>query len=688
MKQAVTAPDAEDTSTWRKELRAFAEILALWGFAIAQPLLDLFGRNPTQFVFHNADTADIVVFAFVVAFVPPAILWAIEAVAGRIVPRFRAVLHLTILALLVAAFVMQAARGLITRAPLVVVAVAAAAGAVWLYQRFTATRLWLSYAALAPIAFVVLFLFTSDTSRLLFTSDARAVEAGVGKPAPVIMIVFDEFPLYSIITRDASLDRDLYPNIAALADQSSWFRNATGVSNATWFAVPPVSTGRYPKDGDAPVAADHPESIFTLLGNAYNMNVTESITRLCPPNICKATLPGSGNPETQLLKDAMKVMRSRLSYSGTQGDPVAGLVERPAATEVPADDNAFGDFMLNQPQRVLSLLGGMKDGSATLHYLHLLMPHVPYRFLPSGQEYLWPDPDVGRVDDNWVEEEWPATLGRQRLQMQAAYVDRLIGSLVSVLRDRDLYDKSMIVVTADHGVAADAGGPIRGTEGQELDLRAQAELAWVPFFVKRPGQQRGEVSDANVQTIDVLPTIADVIDVDIPWPVDGRSVFGPPRTDNLKRFTQGSVDAFGMEAAEPTMIDGAAGWQVILDHAIDTVLPPAGTPDRLWRVGPAPELVGTAVDAQPAGTLEPVRATFDDGDTLESVDPAAPVPALIRGSLTGVAADEPIAIVVNGTIGATVPAYRDGSATKFAGMVDPARLRPGENDVVIYRIPR
>jgi hypothetical protein len=464
------------------------------------------------------------------------------------------------------------------------------------------------------------------------------------------------------------------------------------VSNSTWYAVPAISTGRYPRDGDAPVAADYPESLFTLLGDAFEMNVAESITRLCPKSICEMALPvGSGHPEKQLLQDALMVMRSRLSYSGAQGDPVAGLVERPAVSESPDDDipNPFGQFMHSQPGRFVTWLEGIKDATATLHYLHLLVPHIPYRFLPSGIEYRSPRPDIGRNDDRWVSERWPATLGRQRLQLQVAYVDALIGAFVSVLRERNLYDRSMIIITSDHGVGTAPGEPIRGlsaTGPQELNLRSQAELAWVPLIIKRPGQQRGEVSDANVQTIDVLPTIADVLDVDLPWRVDGRSVFGPPRPDNAKRFADAKARASGVESLAPISIDGTRGWQVILDNAVDKVLPPAGTPDRLWRVGPASDLIGASVDAQPAGTLERVGATIDDGDALESVDPAGPVPALIHGSLTGVAPEEPLAIAVNGVIGATVPAYTDDSRTKFAGMVDAARLRPGANEVVIYRI--
>ena len=65
-----------------------AELTALWGFAFVQPVLDVFGRSPEQFVFRRADATTVVVFALGLTVVPIAALWLIEqlgAVAHRVV---------------------------------------------------------------------------------------------------------------------------------------------------------------------------------------------------------------------------------------------------------------------------------------------------------------------------------------------------------------------------------------------------------------------------------------------------------------------------------------------------------------------------------------------------------------------------------------------------------------------------
>ena len=55
-------------------LRSAAELLALTGLAITQPLLDLFGNAPDVFLFRDSDSFAIIAFALVVALGPTLVL--------------------------------------------------------------------------------------------------------------------------------------------------------------------------------------------------------------------------------------------------------------------------------------------------------------------------------------------------------------------------------------------------------------------------------------------------------------------------------------------------------------------------------------------------------------------------------------------------------------------------------------
>ena len=72
------------------------------------------------------------------------------------------------------------------------------------------------------------------------------------------MILFDEFPLSSLLDAKGQIDKRVYPNFAELAGQSTWYRNATGVSGFTPWAMPAMLTGNYPAKVKAPPTPSTP----------------------------------------------------------------------------------------------------------------------------------------------------------------------------------------------------------------------------------------------------------------------------------------------------------------------------------------------------------------------------------------------------------------------------------------------
>src|SRR5699024_5039395 len=125
---------------------------------------------------------------------------------------------------------------------------------------------------------------------------------------------------------------------------------------------------------------------------------------------------------------------------------------------------------------------------------------------------------TGRDFDDWTEDPTPVRIGTQRYLLQLQWVDSLIGQLIDHLEDEGLWEDTNVVVTADHGFAYEPGGPFRGLDEEAAsDDTAVSEVMWVPLFVKTAGQTEGEISDDPVQNMDVTPTIAKMLDVDIPW---------------------------------------------------------------------------------------------------------------------------------------------------------------------------
>ncbi|TCB94320.1 sulfatase [Micromonospora zingiberis] len=645
---------------WRAEVGRLLEVAALLGLVITQPLLDVLGRSPDFFLFHRADRREILLLVALIAVLPTAAIGLLGLICGLLGPAVRAGTHALLVGLLVAALAVQVGRHLtpLRGVPLLLAAVVAGAAGALAHRRWRAPGRMLRVASLGPLIFVGLFLFASSTAPVVLPrGDGGAAGTATGSlHPPVVMLVLDELPLVSLLGPDGGIDAQRFPNFAELAAGSTWYRNATGVSGWTPYALPAMLTGRYPAQPYAPHYSHYPDNLFTAFGGLYDIRAEESITRLCPPSRCEQpVMPEQGlgvlvRETGRLLRQVTAPQDSRIDPENSYRERTAEEAGIDAAEPVPDDPKFRWDSLnVNQPARFTSFLNGLTPSPRpTLHFLHLLMPHSPWAYLPSGARYEAPE-EFPNEGDGWVD------LARARHLAQLGYTDRLIGETLRKLRETGLWDQALVVVTADHGVSFTKGAQGRGMDA----IRAAAdEVAWVPMFVRTPGQRAGRVDDRNWEHVDLLPTIADEAAIRLPWPVDGRSARQTPRTEPGKVFYD--------RPAEPTPISGG----------VPAPLPP-----------PAPHpLVGTAVgDAPPGGT---VRVGGQDG--LRAVDPdSGQLPALIWGTLPDQVPDGTLlAVAVNGTIASVVPVVApDPGGRRFAALVADDRVfRAGANRLDLYLV--
>jgi hypothetical protein len=318
-----------------------------------------------------------------------------------------------------------------------------------------------------------------------------------------------------------------------------------------------------------------------------------------------------------------------------------------------------------------------------VHYLHILLPHVSYRYLPDGRQYPLPSHEFGRDDDDWTDQPWPPALAHERLLLQAKYTDGLVGQLLDHLDRTGMLDRSVLVVAADHGIAFTPGQPARGLSRRPVPPSLYPQMLWAPLFVKAPGQDVGETSDANVMTIDIVPTIAKLAGVKVPWKVDG--VPAGTRRSPEKVFMKATVNAFGVGLGPQQRFDGRPGLREMLAGNVDAITAPGDEKLRLYRVGPYGALVGRRVDSMRAGSRSERRATLEQLDAFRDVDlRSGTVPALVWGSLDGPGT---VVVAVNGTIAGVSPTFVDEKvANRFAAMVPDTLMRNGRNRVDLFEL--
>lgn len=661
----------------RTERRALLEIVALCGLVIAQPVLDVSGRNPDFFLFHGADTGDILLLVAVVTVVPPLVLWGLGALARLAGRRVREATHTMTVGVLLAVLAVQVGKHLLPLrgTPLALLAVAVAAAGLYAYRRWRASGQVLRFAAVGPLVFALLFVLASPTSALVIPVDpigGGGSARGSGRP-PVVMLVLDELPLVSLLGRDGRIDERRFPHFARLAAESTWYRNTTAVSGSTPYALPAMLTGNYPTGPDAPHYARYPDNLFTLLGG-YDIRAWESISQLCPPTQCDPASRSARGGLPALLRDTATLVAEIVSPVEAHRDP-ASVYREPTRGETGQSDETssgpsdsqfrFDALGANQPARFTEFLSGLRPTDRpTLHFLHLLLPHSPWTYLPSGMRYEPPD-DLS-VDGDW------AAVTYQRHLAQVGYVDRLLGQTIRQLTDTGLWDDALVVVTADHGQSFTPGAHGRRAEQAR---RAPGEVLWVPLFVKEPGQRTGRIDDRNWEQIDLLPTIAAHLNVRVPWRTDGVSMLDGERSRAEKRFHG--------EPGETMSFSGREIFPGVLSGAARPALPAPPAPDLLGR--PVAELPGLGDSAFRGQVTVANRSEFAD------VDPAGGmVPALVCGTASpSVPAGIPLAIAVNGRIATVVRLadQPDPGGRRFCGLAaDDSLFRSGANRVELFEV--
>jgi hypothetical protein len=687
---------SREVSTKRALLHG-VHLAVLSSFALAQPIFDLLGRNAEFFVVRRSTSWDVVVFAVGITLVPPLVLLAIELVTGLAHPKARLIIHLGAVALLTGLFALQACKHLldVSSTALLLLAAAIGAGGAVAYLRAAVVRSFITVLAPAPLLFLGLFLFGSPVSKITISSEAHGRSAAVPSRTPVVIVVFDEFPLLSLLGGNGRIDAVRYPNFAALAGQSTWFRRTLSVSGDTTQAVPAILTGRNPDPDALPFFSDHPDNLFTLFGGTYRLNVVEPITSLCPAKLCPPPREkGFIDRERALLSDVSVVylhvllpddLRERLpSVTGTWTNIRGSAVGERQGPEGPVlhskrwlvRANALRDLRFRDGQFRAFVASISPSPRPTLNFLHVLLPHHPWRYLPSGREYAAATLIPGLAGDVWGFDPVLVEQAYQRHLLQVGFVDRLLGELVARLRKTGLYDRSLVVVTADHGVSFRPSEHRRHfTEGNI------AELGLVPLFVKAPGQREGRTVDRLVRTTDIFPTVASVLGIRLPWRVDGHSSF-LPRSPGLVQAVPS-----GESGENFSVTPGELEWK--LTEALERQVGLFGwghQPPGLYRIGPHPELFG-----RPAADL-PVLA--DGGITSELADQlyyavsfrSGVSPAHIVGTLEGVVAGRDVAVAVNGRIAATARTFSFRGSTRFEALAPEQAFRRGSNDVEVYLV--
>jgi hypothetical protein len=665
-------------------------IAVLCAFAVAEPLFEMLDTRPAVLADQGLQALAMLTCILIVGIPLPLIL--LEELAGWVSIRLRGWLHLVfislLLTLLVWPFIKQthAVPGLYLIPLGVLIGMVGArlyAGSVW-------ARRIVSAASPGIILFPSVFLYQAPVWERE-VPPPPSLEAR--NPTPVVLIVFDEFCGTSLMNEDRQVDAIRYPHFAELARNSTWYRNASSVHSATTSALPAILDGRYPREDVNPSLEEHPQNLFTLFKatGKFEQAVFEPYTRLFPADRRRVQRARSALAELGELLPLLPIVYVHALF------PVDVPFDRPeipriwfglrSSWEVSRDLRrglvrypweADRDLQLEHFRDCLT-----KGNQPALYFAHFAIPHVPWCYLPSGRRYR-PDMGgsgstyamgtIGLKEELWQSDPLAVDQGWQRYLLQLRWVDSELGRVFDQLKANDLYDESLIIVTADHGVSFRSGHPRR-----HIDADTLPDLASVPLFVKVPHQAEGKIDDGNVEAVDVLPTILDCVGIQAPATLDGSSLLAADRPERPRKqfFETGTIHS--LDAAFTRRDESLLN---MLDR-----FGSGGPSDRLYELGPRPDLLGRKVS-------EFGRAVPPVGWKME----VEPFGNSIPGMRTGLVpcypeakvlsrVDQPlqIAVAVNGVIRCVTRTYFPaGLNRKWTAMIPESAFDAPDVEMRIY----
>jgi arylsulfatase A-like enzyme/Flp pilus assembly protein TadD len=153
-----------------------------------------------------------------------------------------------------------------------------------------------------------------------------------------------------------------------------------------------------------------------------------------------------------------------------------------------------GDVVADE---ALKWLNSEASGRPFLLWVHLYDPHFPY---------TPPEPYASRYRAHPYDGE-------------IAFADEQVGRLIAFLKEKGLYEKSLLVLAGDHGEGL-------GEHGEKTHgFFTYNSTLHVPLLIKIPGAPARVVGD-EVSLVDVMPTLLQALKIPIPPSVQGGSLLG------------------------------------------------------------------------------------------------------------------------------------------------------------------
>ena len=162
-------------------------------------------------------------------------------------------------------------------------------------------------------------------------------------------------------------------------------------------------------------------------------------------------------------------------------------------------------------------------------FLHTYEVHAPYFPSPPYDTMFLTNPDdygeylkkirkyKGRVNNR----QFPSEFVRAQYEGEIRYVDALMKDLITFIKERGLGEKTLVIITSDHGEELFEHNNLVGHGHHTYDVETH-----IPYIMWMPGKIPSSVRIKNqVSNVDILPTLVDFLQLEFREQIQGQSLY-------------------------------------------------------------------------------------------------------------------------------------------------------------------
>ena len=347
--------------------------------------------------------------------------------------------------------------------------------------------------------------------------------SGTGQ-TPVFLLVFDGLG-NDVLLEGGNIDPNRFPNFALLGKDSAVFTKATSNYLTTWRSMTSFMTGALFSDqvdfqrDPSWSASDGILGALADLGYLVEFRSELFRCQKGSQQVCSGDIP-TANADIHIAARDYIVWFLPKSVSRAGRNLTLALLPRQATLRIPFDtthQNSRGfwdDF-------VARISASESPGRA--YFVHLFLPHQPYEFDRDGAR-------IRSLSAAQQFSDFPKTA--EAYEEQVMFVDTLLGEFIAKLKGAGLYDRSLIIVTGDHGPRSLGLGHKFSGFDKSADFPDELNpiIPRVPLIIHGP-QIASQVSAVEYQHIDLLPTLLDILGLPRRKNLPGVSAFASQRPD-------------------------------------------------------------------------------------------------------------------------------------------------------------